>query len=118
MFARRLRSGSMVDSSRDDSMLKDQSVPKYFPIAVSPAIKASHSDLIRFEWNECAITADFVMPGDEHSLLRVEFDRAEIVRLVDEMAISTEHEETSDEGIVPDHFAYSVQGTGADAWTD
>ncbi len=34
----------------------------------------------------------------------------EIIRIIEEMPISTEYEETPNEGIIADHFAYQVQG--------
>ena len=48
--------------------------------------------------------------GDETHDLRVQFARPEIIRILDEMPLSTESEETPKVGLVPDHFAYRVEG--------
>ncbi|UAK25687.1 hypothetical protein [Sphingomonas nostoxanthinifaciens] len=62
------------------------------------------------------------MPDDE-ALLRVSFDRPCIVRLLDEMPLSTEEDETPNEGLVPEHFAYRLNGARfarlqSEAWKD
>ena len=85
-------------------------MPKYTPIEVSHPIEAVASDLIQLRWERYALAADFIIPGDNSVALRVQFDRVDIIRLVDEMPISTENEETPNEGIIPNHFAYLVQG--------
>lgn len=87
-------------------------MPKYTPIEITPRIQSSMSDVLEFRWTKNRrITADFIIPGDEKNAVRVQFERVEIVRLLDEMPISTEFDETADEGLVPDHLAYSVDGT-------
>jgi hypothetical protein len=40
-----------------------------------------------------------------------EGDGATIVRLLDEMPLSTEQQPTKNEGLVPRHFAYRVEGS-------
>ena len=85
-------------------------MPKYLPIPVLN-IKSSMSDLRAFRWVNSGITADFVIPLEDDRALRVRFDKVEVVRLLDEMPLSTELEETPNEGLVPDHFAYTVQGS-------
>lgn len=86
-------------------------MPKYTPIATCLEIKCILSDLIELQWKNNSITADWIIPKDDNNALRVHFDRVEIIRLLDEMPISTEHEPTPKEGLVADHFAYIVQGS-------
>lgn len=73
-------------------------------------LRASSSDLVAFQWQTIGISADFSLPDDEGRLLRVSFDRPCIVRLLDEMPLSTEEDETPHEGLVPEHFAYRLDG--------
>lgn len=56
------------------------------------------------------VAADFEIPRDPTRALRVMFEGASIVRLLDESAISTE-EAWPDQGYVPDQFAYRVEGS-------
>ena len=49
-------------------------------------------------------------PGEDDHLLRVTFAKACIVRLLDEMPLSTEDDDTPNEGLVSEHFAYRVEG--------
>jgi len=44
------------------------------------------------------------------SLIRVAFDKVHIIRILDEMPLSTEAE-TKNEGLVPNHLAYRVEGS-------
>ena len=85
-------------------------MPEYIPIKTGIPIQASLSDLANLRWKADGIEADFIVPHDPQHLLRVSFDRACIVRLVDEMPLSTEHEESPNAGLVSEHFAYSVIG--------
>jgi hypothetical protein len=85
-------------------------MPIYKPINAGVSIKASASDLLAFQWQTNGIVADFVIPNDEAQMLRVSFDRPCIVRLLDEMPLSTEDDETPNEGLVPEHFAYRLEG--------
>jgi hypothetical protein len=96
-------------------------MPKYLPFQVSPDIKASASDMIALHWQRGGVVADFVIPGNHHQVLRVQFDRADFIRVLDEMPLSTEAEETPNEGLAPEHFAYIVEGsrfwkTQSEAW--
>jgi hypothetical protein len=50
------------------------------------------------------------LPDDEAHLLRVSFDKACIIRILDEMPLSTEKDDTPNEGLVPEHFAYRLEG--------
>lgn len=85
-------------------------MPKYKPLAPGVELKASHSHLIAFQWQTNGICADFSLPDDEGHLLRVTFDRPCIVRLLDEMPLSTEEDETPNEGLIAEHFAYRLEG--------
>ncbi len=90
-------------------------MPKYFPIDAGVSFDCVQSDLLAINWREDTLSADFVLPGAEGRALRVRFNAATIVRLLDEMPLSTE-EDTKDEGLVSLHFAYRVEGsTFADA---
>jgi hypothetical protein len=84
---------------------------RYDPIYIDVPLQASRSDLSAFKWATNGITADFILPDDETSLLRVSFDKPCIVRLLDEMPLSTEDDDTPSEGRVPGHFAYRVEGS-------
>jgi hypothetical protein len=97
-------------------------MPKYDPIDVGLSFKTSLSDLVKFHWDTNGIQAGFAVPGDEGRLLCVSFNRRCIVRILDEMAVSTEPDDTPNEGLMPEHFAYRVhQATfsrmQSDAWT-
>jgi hypothetical protein len=85
-------------------------VPKYSLIEQPIAIKTSLSDLIKLVLKGGALVADFLVPGDDQHALRVQFERVEIIRTLDEMALSTETEGTPNEGLLTEHFAYLVDG--------
>lgn len=85
-------------------------MPKYTPILVSPNIQASMSDLIELRWKDYGIIADFIIPHDDAHDLRVRFGHVEIIRLLDEMPLSTEIEYTPNDGMLPENFAYLVEG--------
>jgi hypothetical protein len=96
-------------------------MPKYEPIDAGLSFKVSVSDLVGFHWDTNGIQADFVVPGDDRHFLRVKFDRPCIVRILDEMALSTETDDTPSEGRAPEHFAYRVLGAAffrmqSEAW--
>jgi hypothetical protein len=96
-------------------------MPIYKPIEIGFSLKASMSDIADFGWSVAGIRADFVLPEDDNHLLRVSFDTQCIVRLLDEFALSTENEEGPIEGLVPEHFAYRIDGatfaqTQSEAW--
>jgi hypothetical protein len=85
-------------------------VPKYNPIDQPAAIETSLSDLISLVLKNGALVADFSIPGDDRRALRVEFERVEMIRTLDEMPLSTEAEDTPNEGLLVHHFAYLVDG--------
>ena len=82
---------------------------KYRAIEQPLKIKSSLSDLIALAWRDRGIIADFVIPSDDEHALRVRFDKTHIVRILDEMPLSTESEDAKSEGLVSDHFAYFVE---------
>jgi hypothetical protein len=95
-------------------------VPRYFPIDAGVTFDCARSDLLTIEWKHNSLSADFILPGSESSAIRVRFNGATIVRLLDEMPLSSEPG-TKDEGLVPRHFAYRVEGsnfadTQSEAW--
>ncbi|OKO70432.1 hypothetical protein [Bradyrhizobium sp. AS23.2] len=95
-------------------------MPKYFPIDAGVSFACDESDLLAINWKRDHLSADFILPGVEGRALRVCFDGATIVRLLDEMPLSTERG-TKNEGLVSRHFAYRVEGsifadTQSEAW--
>ena len=84
-------------------------MPTYFPISSPLAFQCVSSDLRSLLWRGCGIVADFDIP-QSHDVLRVQFDRVHVVRILDEMPLSTENEPAS-EGLIPNHFAYRVEGS-------
>ena len=50
------------------------------------------------------------MPDDEDHLLRVSFNRQCIIRIFDEMPLSTEEADTPNERLVAENFAYRLEG--------
>ena len=96
-------------------------MPRYEPINAGLSFQTSLSDLVAFHWETNGIRADFAIPTDDKHLLRVAFDRQCIVRILDEMALSTEADDTPSEGLVPEHFAYRIHGAAfsraqSEAW--
>ena len=87
-------------------------MPRYSPIDIGVPLQASRSDLASLHWSTNGIAADFILPGDEDHLLRVSFDRQCIIRILDEMPLSTEQDDTPNEGLVSEHFAYLLEGAG------
>ncbi len=85
-------------------------MPKYVPFQIGAEIQASLSDMIVLHWQKNGIVADFIIPRDELNVIRVQFDEVHVVRILDEMPLSTEAEPTPNEGTVPEHFAYRVEG--------
>lgn len=59
-------------------------------------------------WRGRALVADFDIPQRDR-VLRVEFERVHIVRVLDEMPLSTENEPSPSEGLISNHFAYRVE---------
>jgi hypothetical protein len=98
----------------------EQAVPKYFPIDAGVSFDCSLSDIVVISWTEENLSADFVLPRTEGRALRIRFNKETIVRLLGELALSTEND-TKDEGTIPLHFAYLVEGSAfekaqSEAW--
>jgi hypothetical protein len=98
----------------------EEAVPRYFPIDAGVTFDCAQSDILAISWRADRISADFILPGIEERALRICFNAPTIVRLLDEMPLSTEGG-TKNEGLVPRHFAYRVEGstfadTQSDAW--
>lgn len=84
-------------------------MPTYFPIEAPEAFECVNSDLKSLSWQRGEVVADFDIPQSA-KVLRVQFDRVHVVRVLDEMPLSTENEPSPSEGLVPNHFAYRVEG--------
>jgi hypothetical protein len=82
-------------------------VPKYLPIDSPVSFESVSSDMMSLLWRDGGIVADFVIPGQD--VLRVQFHRVHVIRVLDEMLLSTEIEASPNEGLVPNHFAYLVK---------
>ena len=80
---------------------------RYFPLDIGFEIDAVGADLLSFNWAEAA--AEFAV-GENGSVLRIRFQTEVIVRMVDEMPLSTETDQSACQGLVPHHFAYRVEG--------
>ncbi|MDR7059078.1 MULTISPECIES: hypothetical protein [unclassified Sphingopyxis] len=90
---------------------EDARMPICRPIDPGIKLSAVASDLVGFQWDTNGIEADFILPDQPERILRVSFDLPCIVRVLDEMALSTEQDDTPDEGRVADHFAYEITGS-------
>jgi hypothetical protein len=84
-------------------------MPRYYPIDIGVPLRASRSDLAAFTWATNGITADFFLPDNDENLLRVSFLGQCIVRILDDMPLGTEDEDTPNEGLVNEHFAYRLE---------
>jgi hypothetical protein len=68
-------------------------VPKYIPISIEYEVEHPNGNLLGLDFKVNSFTADFDLVGDGRAL-RIQFDRQCIVRIWDEMQISTEREST------------------------
>ncbi len=84
-------------------------MPRYFPIEVPEPFQCIDSDLRSLVWRKGGIVADFALPLRDQ-VLRVRFDRVHVVRILDEMPLSTEQEPSPNDGVLPNHIAYRVEG--------
>src|SRR4051794_33893268 len=82
---------------------------RYHALTQPFAFKTSLSDLVTLTWEDQGISADFAIPGEALRALTVRFARTHVVRILDEMLLSTESADTPPEGLVPEHFAYLVE---------
>lgn len=85
-------------------------MPRYELLDAIAGLKASHSDLVFFQWRTNGICAAFSMPDDERHLLRASSDRPCIVRLPHEMPLRTGKDEMRNKGLIAEHFAYRLEG--------
>lgn len=95
----------------------------YRPIDIGLQLVVEPYDLVDFTWRPNGPSADFSLRSSEHLVLRVAFETACIVRLLDEMPLSTEEDPRNQIGLVPGHFAYVVEGAAfatsqSAAWKD
>lgn len=84
-------------------------MPKYFPIEAPEAFLCVNSNMSSLTWRGRALVADFAIPATNR-VMRVEFGHLHIVRVLDEMPLSTENEPSPSEGLISNHFAYRVEG--------
>ena len=97
-------------------------MPRYHAVEIPVSLTASQSDMVAFSWSPNGIFADFIIPADPASALRVTFSKQCIVRLLDEMPISTEDDNGPRRGFIEEEFAYRVEDSAfavaqSDAWT-
>lgn len=84
---------------------------KYIPVESGFALACSTSDLLELRWHNNGIVADFIDPKNDDRSWRVVFDDVDFVRILDEFYLSTEEEPGTKEGLVPENFAYLVEGS-------
>ncbi len=85
-------------------------LPIYIPIEVGPDVRATSTDILDFNWSESSVSFSLSMSGDEHKAVSVRFRGQCIVRLLDEMALSTEDDDSPNQGLVSEHVAYRMEG--------
>lgn len=81
----------------------------YTPLKIECEFRSSSSDLHRLSMEGRKLDADFRIPGETPKCIRVTFEDVDVIRVLDEMPLSTE--EDAAEGLVSDHFAYTVEGS-------
>jgi hypothetical protein len=65
-------------------------MPRYSPIEIPVPLAASGSDLVAFRWETGGVVADFLLPDDDDErAIRVNFNKPCIIRILDEMLLST-----------------------------
>lgn len=98
-------------------------MPTFIPLEVGVLIEASRSNVTAFSWATQGCSIEFLIPADGEKVLRVTFHQPCIARLLDEMALSTEDDDTPCEGLINDHLAYRVEDAAfakaqSTAWKD
>lgn len=83
----------------------------YTPLEIEPKFRSSSSDLHRLSLQRRKLEADFRIPGETPNCIRVTFEDVDVIRVLDETPLSTEEDPDADEGLVSDHFAYTVRGS-------
>jgi hypothetical protein len=86
-------------------------------------VDCARSNLLKVDWQVNGLAAEFAYPDDDALAVRVSFNRPTIVRILDEMPLSTENELADVKGLVPHHFAYRVEGaifaeTQSEVWKE
>ena len=81
---------------------------RFYPIDIEIPFDCARSELVSFQWQD--MSADFRIPDDDERLLLVSFDTDAIIRILDEMPLSTESDPATWEGLVPHNFAYRIEG--------
>ncbi|WP_235889750.1 hypothetical protein [Brucella haematophila] len=81
----------------------------YIPIEIGMNIQSSKSDLLKLVWVGKELISYFSMQDEGNKCAEVRFEQVEIVRILDEMALSTEYEDDMNVGLIPEHFAYEVK---------
>jgi hypothetical protein len=97
-------------------------MPRYEPIKTGLPTELSACDLATIHWGTLDTRIDFALFKDERRALQVRFESECIIRVLSEMALSTE-EDGAWEGLVPHNFAYRVRDsaffrTQSDVWKD
>lgn len=92
----------------------------YHPIAANPPwSNADNGDLVSFDWQRQI--AVFAKDGDSRRFEICFPGKSVLVRMLDEFPLSTESRSEDWVGLIPHHFAYSVEGDAffeaqSDAW--
>jgi hypothetical protein len=81
-------------------------MPSYEPINIAGDVDCLTVDLLSFSWEDGVAT--FGLSGGR--TLRVLFPGQVIVRMLDELALSTEDRPSDRRGLIAHHFAYRVSG--------
>jgi hypothetical protein len=88
-------------------------MPKYSPIDIGVPLQASHSDLDALHCSTNGIAADVVLSNGEDHLRRISFHSQRIIRILDEMLLSTEEGATPNEGLVPSTLHNHLEGAAS-----
>lgn len=75
----------------------------YLPIDVPLPIRASRSDIDAFRWSNGGVGVRLLGTDGSGRMLDIDFARSSIVRLLDEMALSTEEAHDEKIGLVAEH---------------
>ncbi|WP_429806645.1 hypothetical protein [Ensifer sp. B1-9] len=91
-------------------------VTRYIPIELEPKVPCTGMELYDLQHTYLGddgnpLTAYFSLPVDKDELLKIFFRHADIVRVLDEVYLSTEEHGVESSGLVPYHFAYRVENS-------
>ncbi len=81
----------------------------YQPIDVGVEIDCILSDLYSINWTPLGAVLEFFIP-DSDEVLKIAFVGMVVVRVLDELHISTEDDPKDRHGMIAHHFAYKVTG--------